>query len=337
MYLGLPSDPIFTYRDISQYTTADNAVIYADEQDRPSIVPDAYNRAKYEEEPVMAERVVLVDKNGRKYDLNNPLPTNATFTGSLTVNLSGVGPTGDTVGIVGENGNRLVITNAGELTVNDPALQTILSSIFTILDSGSVDVNDANTQSVLVSVIGLLSDIYTFQSTMTQSVSDSSTHTKLDSLISSLSTINGNLLDIESAVISGSQAIVDEVQQANTDINSGLQSVVSEIQQANNDINDNIDEMDANLGSKLDTIEATLSNLDADTLWTKLSKSVDRSRVSSYSDVVVSGRTLKRLDYVEYSAASVSISQKIRVSYTWLDFGTKDERVGPIVRSVLPI
>lgn len=272
LYLGLVGRPIFEYSDLTQFTTADSAVIYADEQDRSPIIPDAFNRAKYEEEPVMAERVVLVDKNGRKYDLNNPLPTNATFTGSLTVNLSGAGPTGDTVGVVGENGNRLVINPDGSMTVNDPALVTILTSIFNVLDSGTLNVNDSNTQSALVTVIGLLNDIYTFQSTNTQSVSDSNTHSKLDAVITALSEIN-----------------------------------------------------------------LTLSNLDADTLWTKLSKSVDRSRVSNYSDVVVGGRTLKRLDYVEYSAASVSVSQKIRVSYTWLDFGTKDERVGPITRSVLPI
>jgi hypothetical protein len=187
--------------------------------------------------------------------------------------------------------------------VVDVDARTQLASILTKLGT-VLKVDDDETQIVLASILTKLGTII--------KVDDDETQAKLD-------IINSNLIDIESAV------------------NSGSANVVNEISQANSDINDNLDQMDANLGTKLDTIEATLTTLDVDTFWAKLSKSIDRSRISSYSDVVVSGRTLKRLDYVEYSAASVSVSQKIRVSYTWLDFGTKDERVGPITRSVLSI
>lgn len=54
--------------DLTQYTIARNARLRIDEQERPAIVPDAYNRAVYEEEPVVAVRTIGVGPLGQIID-----------------------------------------------------------------------------------------------------------------------------------------------------------------------------------------------------------------------------------------------------------------------------
>lgn len=68
LYLGTPDKNIREYANLSIWLVSDNAKISAEEQVRSSIIPDAYNRAMYEEEPVVGQRSVLVDKLGRKID-----------------------------------------------------------------------------------------------------------------------------------------------------------------------------------------------------------------------------------------------------------------------------
>ena len=85
MVLGPITGNINTFTNLSAYTTAANASIFANEQRRPTIGADDFERAVYEEEPTVAKRVVLVDKFGNKYDEDNPLPTSSTFTGSISV------------------------------------------------------------------------------------------------------------------------------------------------------------------------------------------------------------------------------------------------------------
>lgn len=89
IYLGAQKTAIDRYSDLSQYTTANNTKVSAEEQERPPIIPDAYNRAMYEEEPVVAKRSILVDKYGRKIDESNPLPTTATISGDVTIGTDG--------------------------------------------------------------------------------------------------------------------------------------------------------------------------------------------------------------------------------------------------------
>ena len=78
MYLGPITGPISDRTDLSAYTTAASSFIYAIEQKRPSIPFEEFTRAVYEEEPVVAKRVVLVDDCGDKYNTANPLPVSAT-------------------------------------------------------------------------------------------------------------------------------------------------------------------------------------------------------------------------------------------------------------------
>lgn len=73
MLLGPDKSPIHTRSDLSQYTTAINTTIEAPEQDRPTIPIVDLQRAAYSEEPVMAHRVVRVDKYGRIHREDNPL------------------------------------------------------------------------------------------------------------------------------------------------------------------------------------------------------------------------------------------------------------------------
>jgi hypothetical protein len=66
MVVGPRSGNIQTFTDISQYTVAHGAFIFANEQLRPNITSDDFERAVYEEEPVVAKRVILVDMMGQK-------------------------------------------------------------------------------------------------------------------------------------------------------------------------------------------------------------------------------------------------------------------------------
>lgn len=198
---GAENKDINDRSDLSAYLVADNASISADEQERPAIPPDAYERAVYEEEPVVAKRVVLVDQLGRKYTSSNPIPTSATFTGNLTINLDGTGPTGDTVGIVGVDGVRLLVNPdgsididdtdilaqlldienllAGTLDVNDSGSQAILSNLFNLLDSGTISVDDSGSQTILNAIATAL--------TSTLDVSDGDTQALLNDIKALLS------------------------------------------------------------------------------------------------------------------------------------------------------
>lgn len=64
---------ILQREDISQYTLAAGSTVHQPEQDRPGVPIDQHERAVYEEEPVLAKRVILVDEYGEFYDTANPL------------------------------------------------------------------------------------------------------------------------------------------------------------------------------------------------------------------------------------------------------------------------
>lgn len=64
---------ILQREDISQYTLAASSTVHQPEQDRPGVPIDQHERAVYEEEPVLAKRVILVDEYGEFYDTANPL------------------------------------------------------------------------------------------------------------------------------------------------------------------------------------------------------------------------------------------------------------------------
>lgn len=69
-----PKGNINQRTDVSGYLLADNAMISAEEQVRPTISWEDIRRAVYEEEPTVALRTTWVDKLGNKYGDDNPIP-----------------------------------------------------------------------------------------------------------------------------------------------------------------------------------------------------------------------------------------------------------------------
>jgi hypothetical protein len=92
--------------DISAYTVALGAAIFADEQKRPSIDMVEIARAVYSEEPTCAQRGILVDDCGDTFGTNNPFPV--AFDGTISI--------GD-VSIV-EGGNTMGVNPDGSINVN---------------------------------------------------------------------------------------------------------------------------------------------------------------------------------------------------------------------------
>lgn len=59
-----PKGKIDARFDLTPFTVASGATIFANEQNRPSVPQEEIIRAVYEEEPVVAYRVIGVDQNG---------------------------------------------------------------------------------------------------------------------------------------------------------------------------------------------------------------------------------------------------------------------------------
>ena len=126
MYVGPKGGNIDSRVNVSSYTTALSAKIFANEQKRPSIPFEEYTRAVYDEEPIVADRVVAVDKYGQYYTIDNPLPVElsdgsisiGTVNAELEVQLShkdnypNSGDVADSVRL-GDGTNYITSTNVG--------------------------------------------------------------------------------------------------------------------------------------------------------------------------------------------------------------------------------
>jgi len=77
IHVGEIGEKITQRSDISAFLVADGATIEADEQNRSAVPVQEIERLTYEEEAVVARRVILVDKYGDKYDGTNRLPVDA--------------------------------------------------------------------------------------------------------------------------------------------------------------------------------------------------------------------------------------------------------------------
>jgi hypothetical protein len=94
--------------DISAFTVASGAYIGAEQQEKSALPgPDAHYNAVYETDPVVADRVVQVDKYGNFYDSNNPMPI--VFDGTIAIG---------SVEIKGPSGDVLVVNPGGSINVN---------------------------------------------------------------------------------------------------------------------------------------------------------------------------------------------------------------------------
>ena len=90
MFVGPKNKNIHVRTDISDFLIVDGASLHANEQERPSVPEQEVERATYEEEPVIARRVIIVDKWGDKIDEDNPIttkqkPTSEAVYGNISV------------------------------------------------------------------------------------------------------------------------------------------------------------------------------------------------------------------------------------------------------------
>lgn len=115
--------------DISAYLVAHGAYVYAEEQDKSMLKPDDADQATYEQEPVVAKRVINVDQFGNFYETENPLPVrltngsvnigtvNADLEVALTHKATTAKPVPDSVR-VGDGVDELSIRANGSVDVN---------------------------------------------------------------------------------------------------------------------------------------------------------------------------------------------------------------------------
>jgi hypothetical protein len=115
MVIGPRGANINSVTNMSAYTVALGSAIFANEQKRPSIPLEEHERANYEEEPVVADRVILVDEMGDKYNGTNRFPVEA------TVNLTASKPNTHTIF------NKLVTTANTEVSIILPARTEIIT------------------------------------------------------------------------------------------------------------------------------------------------------------------------------------------------------------------
>lgn len=101
-----PKGNIGDRTDLSLYTVALSASVYAPEQPRVNIDPKEIVRATYEEEPSVAWRVLPVDELGNPIDSANPLPV--AFDGTISIG---------EVEVIGTNGNIIEPNPDGSLNV----------------------------------------------------------------------------------------------------------------------------------------------------------------------------------------------------------------------------
>lgn len=133
--------------DVSAYTTGLQAKIAANEQKRPAVPYEEYMRAVYEEEPTVAVRSMLVDKDGKDYRIDNPLPVELS-TGSVSIgtvnaelevalshkdNTPNPGDVADSVRI-GDGAEELAINADSEALVHDQDTHDRLDTVNTTLE-----------------------------------------------------------------------------------------------------------------------------------------------------------------------------------------------------------
>lgn len=92
--------------DLTDYSLANNAFIFQDEQARNTISPADILQAVYEQEPSVFIRTGLVDEFGNLYNESNPFPIE--FDGTISIGK---------VQVEGENGNTIEPNGDGSLNV----------------------------------------------------------------------------------------------------------------------------------------------------------------------------------------------------------------------------
>lgn len=128
LLVGPTEQKLTVVSDISGYLTADSATIDAPEQPRPSIPLQEHERAVYEEEPVVAKRVFIVDDWGEPYDSDNPLPVEATISDNAPQNLFVYRRAYITAGV---EASQLIPSNTKKLFVSIAGKNGVMRTSFT--------------------------------------------------------------------------------------------------------------------------------------------------------------------------------------------------------------
>jgi hypothetical protein len=146
---------------ISQF---DGGTLIINEQSRNKLGDSPILRAVYEEEPTIAIRTVMVDQFGEKYSDVNPLPVSIDGdinVGEVTVKLTHLdnvpnpGDIADSIRI-GDGIDLLQINTDGSINVVDVVGNTLLDAINTQLATGTLKVDDDQTQVLLNSLLSQL-------------------------------------------------------------------------------------------------------------------------------------------------------------------------------------
>lgn len=111
--------------NISAYTVALGANIYAEEQDKAAMPTEKdHYSAIYEGDPTVADRVILVDPYGRFYGEGNPLPI--AFDGTIAVgNVTIQDDDGDELEVNPDGSINVNVLDAAASTPSDPFIENI--------------------------------------------------------------------------------------------------------------------------------------------------------------------------------------------------------------------
>lgn len=148
-----------TPSDVSSFTVALGANISAGKQDKNAVPEKDHYSAVYEGDPVVADRVILVDENGEIVGENNPLPVNASVTvvvPPITVDIDAITPPTrpdpDNILMVGsEDGTKAGLKHAARI---DSALDIRVgisngANKANVSGSGDLSVRDSNADVLL--------------------------------------------------------------------------------------------------------------------------------------------------------------------------------------------
>lgn len=156
MYVGSDSGNIDFRTDISAYTVALNAAVFANEQKRTNIPEQEIERLTYEEEPTVARRVTIVDPLGDLVSEKNPLPVAAVFDGDVKVGDIRITANDDDPAIGDLHSSVRIGDGTNEVKVNaDGSLNVVIPP-----SAGGIFVNQFSEISSVPS--GSLTDILTY-------------------------------------------------------------------------------------------------------------------------------------------------------------------------------
>lgn len=231
--------------DVSAYLVADGAYVYAEEQDKSMLKPDDAEQATYEQEPVVAKRVIQVDQFGNFYETENPMPVrltdgsvnigtvNADIEVQLTHKATVAKPVPDSVRI-GNGVNELNINPDGSISL-PPGASTEAKQ-----DTQIVKATEANTK--LDSIITNTNDI---------EVLIASTNSLISAANVLLTNIHGNTDTVE-ALITSSNGLLTQIRD-NADTLETLIGSTNSLLTAINANTDTLEALITSTNSKLDT------------------------------------------------------------------------------------